>query len=218
MWEEVEGGYQIHDYLDYNPSRREVLQLRKNRAKAGQSGGLAKAKQKPDKAVAGRKQKSTPVPDPVVVVGSEFAVGVGVPEPPTSRAREKGSEFDRFWEAYPKHRHVNKKAAVDQWKLQKPPVEEVLRTLEIWKASADWTRDGGQYVPHPHRWLKARRWEDEPPVAAAGYRPDPTTRTAQNLAAGDEWLRRRGVDPQKSPREGRALPPGTGIEGLDDAD
>ena len=25
LWERVEGGYQIHDYLDYNPSREAVL-------------------------------------------------------------------------------------------------------------------------------------------------------------------------------------------------
>lgn len=37
-------GWQIHDYLDYNPSRVEVLERRDERAASGRLGGLAKAK------------------------------------------------------------------------------------------------------------------------------------------------------------------------------
>jgi len=45
LWEPAEGGYQIHDYLDYNPSADEVRadQARKHEAKvkAGRAGGVA---------------------------------------------------------------------------------------------------------------------------------------------------------------------------------
>lgn len=45
LWQKVEGGYQIHDYLDYNPSSEEVRadQARKHEAKvkAGRAGGVA---------------------------------------------------------------------------------------------------------------------------------------------------------------------------------
>lgn len=41
LWEPVTGGWQVHDYLDYNPSRAQVLALRKARADAGQKGGRA---------------------------------------------------------------------------------------------------------------------------------------------------------------------------------
>lgn len=44
LWEVVEGGYQIHDYLQYNPSKEEVLAMREARIDAGKKGGLAKAK------------------------------------------------------------------------------------------------------------------------------------------------------------------------------
>jgi hypothetical protein len=44
LWEAVDGGYRIHDYLDYNPSREKVLarrtQLHAARADAGRRGGL----------------------------------------------------------------------------------------------------------------------------------------------------------------------------------
>lgn len=43
VWERVDGGYQIHDYLKYQPSRREVLKERAKRhdikAAAGKQGG-----------------------------------------------------------------------------------------------------------------------------------------------------------------------------------
>ena len=46
LWEENGSNFAIHDYLDYNRSRRHVMQLRKTRAVSGQAGGLAKVKQK----------------------------------------------------------------------------------------------------------------------------------------------------------------------------
>lgn len=45
LWEETEGGYLIHDYLDYNPTKEEVLADRadkhEQKAKAGRMGGVA---------------------------------------------------------------------------------------------------------------------------------------------------------------------------------
>ena len=45
LWEPTKDGkgYMVHDYLDYNPSRREILQARKNKKIAGQAGGKASA-------------------------------------------------------------------------------------------------------------------------------------------------------------------------------
>lgn len=38
-WEIVPGGFEIHDYLDYNPTKEKVLETRKKRAGAGTTGG-----------------------------------------------------------------------------------------------------------------------------------------------------------------------------------
>lgn len=43
LWEECDGGYMIHDYLEYNPSRERVLATREVRAEVGSRGGKAKA-------------------------------------------------------------------------------------------------------------------------------------------------------------------------------
>jgi hypothetical protein len=79
-----------------------------------------------------------------------------------AEANPKLSDFDLFWECYPK-----KKAKLDALKAWKqtenlrPPIEQILAALDTQSQSADWTRDGGQYVPHPATWLRGGRWDDE---------------------------------------------------------
>ena len=76
--------------------------------------------------------------------------------------------FADFWEAYP-----NKKAkpkAEAAWRKLKPSVQtlsDLLTGLERHKASEQWLRDGGQYIPHPASWINGRRWEDQLPEARA---------------------------------------------------
>lgn len=41
LWEPAPGGWRVHDFLQYNPSRAQVIALRKARAEAGQKGGRA---------------------------------------------------------------------------------------------------------------------------------------------------------------------------------
>ncbi len=41
LWEPTQGGYMVHDYLDYNPTRERIEEVRKARAEAGSRGGLA---------------------------------------------------------------------------------------------------------------------------------------------------------------------------------
>ena len=71
--------------------------------------------------------------------------------------------FERFWAAYPKKRA--KKNAQRAWAKLNPDLELCRRmsaALERDKASRDWLRDGGAYIPYPATWLNGRRWEDEP--------------------------------------------------------
>jgi hypothetical protein len=43
LWEVVAGGWRIHDYLDYNPSRDKAIAIKEARAEAGARGGQQKA-------------------------------------------------------------------------------------------------------------------------------------------------------------------------------
>lgn len=43
LWEPILGGFRIHDYLEYNPSRREVLSAREAESQRRRAGGRARA-------------------------------------------------------------------------------------------------------------------------------------------------------------------------------
>lgn len=84
--------------------------------------------------------------------------------PSASESAEDG--FATFWERYPKK--VAKPQALRAWKKIKPAgqvLASLMAALEKQKASADWLKDAGQFIPHPASWLNGRRWEDEAPSA-----------------------------------------------------
>ncbi len=70
LWEQVEGGYYIHDYLDYQPSRSQVIAEREQKREAGQRGGLASAQARAQARATApahtpAQAESKPVPGPV---------------------------------------------------------------------------------------------------------------------------------------------------------
>lgn len=70
LCERLEGttDFLIHDFLDWNPSREQVLELRQHRSQAGRRGGVAKrqalAKQLPSNGPSKTEAKFCPSPDP----------------------------------------------------------------------------------------------------------------------------------------------------------
>lgn len=87
-------------------------------------------------------------------------------EPGEQRKRAKTPSqqemFDRFWQAYPKKR--SKGQAEKTWAKIKPSEQllaVILDALERAKTSIDWTKEGGNFIPHPSTWLNAKGWEDE---------------------------------------------------------
>lgn len=70
--------------------------------------------------------------------------------------------FAVFWEAYPKKRKKAKAEAA--WKVLKPDdnlLGRMLSALNTACKSAEWTKSGGQYIPHPGNWLEDKGWEDD---------------------------------------------------------
>lgn len=78
--------------------------------------------------------------------------------PPISPLRGDDG-FDFFWKAYPKK--IGKDRAWVIWKRKKPPLQEVLESLQYQKQSDQWQKEGGQFIPHPATWLNQGRWKDE---------------------------------------------------------
>jgi hypothetical protein len=72
--------------------------------------------------------------------------------------------FGMFWEAYP--RKAGKPASEKAFAKVRPSglvFDAILKAIEAQKRSAQWTKDGGQFIPYPATWLNQRRWEDELP-------------------------------------------------------
>ena len=68
-------------------------------------------------------------------------------------------EFAKFWSAYP--RKTAKGEAYQAWLKANPPLDAVLKSLDWQRGCEDWTKGGGQFIPHPSTYLHQRRWEDE---------------------------------------------------------
>jgi hypothetical protein len=70
--------------------------------------------------------------------------------------------FEKFWSAYPRKEGKQKaKAAFEKVNV---PLDVLLNAIEQQKESAQWSKDNGQFIPHPTTWLNGKRWEDEVPV------------------------------------------------------
>lgn len=74
----------------------------------------------------------------------------------------RARRFAVFWSSYPRK---TGKVKVEQKFNKLNPNEELFETmlnaLEAHKASAQWQKENGQFIPNPETWLNQRRWEDE---------------------------------------------------------
>jgi hypothetical protein len=111
----------------------------------------------------------------------------------TSTKKEKTfPRFESFWSRYP--RKIGKATALKVWNSKKFQVEQntqlyqvimdgLTTYLKVWHDEA--TED--QYICHPVRFLKERRWEDEPTVS---HQPKLTKSTITMIDATERFLER----------------------------
>lgn len=108
LWEEAEGGWQVHDFLVYNPSREQIMAEREARSKAGREGarrrwngsshddshssshgsahGATHGTRSAD-GLAKRWQNDAPDPDPDPDPGSRSRSAAAASRPPRARAK-----------------------------------------------------------------------------------------------------------------------------------
>ena len=77
-------------------------------------------------------------------------------------------DFEKFWSAYPR-KAGNKQKAFEAFKKAGVSLETLLKAVEMQKQSAQWSKDNGQFIPHPATWLNGKRWEDQITVDKSGY-------------------------------------------------
>ncbi|MCI2047821.1 MAG: DUF6291 domain-containing protein [Faecalibacterium sp.] len=131
-----------------------------NRAKAGRAGGMAKAANVANATSDSKPSKSScnDVMCSDVMCSDSDRVNLH-----NTKANEKGLiGFDAFWKAYP--RKANKPASEKAFAKIKPDaalLNKMLTALNTQKASSQWQKDSGQFIPYPATWLNGHRWEDD---------------------------------------------------------
>ena len=99
------------------------------------------------------------------------------------------SDFDRFWERYP--RKVAKGSAEKAWAQMRPPLPDVLSSLQ-WRASDPaWIKEGGTYIPYPATWLRAKGWLDEPAPITSASQLGLHGADARSVDAMNSWLKKK---------------------------
>lgn len=113
---------------------------------------------KPEKPVNKRKQKSK-------IISESYDLHMEtetVNETVNKRVnKNKSGEFSIFWEVYP--RKVGKIDAEKAWIKTKdrPDIQTIIESIEAHKRTEQWQKDGGQYIPHPARFINRGGWFDE---------------------------------------------------------
>src|SRR5262249_29367461 len=160
LWHEVPGGYQIHDFLDYNRSKKQVLAERARWA-SRQEKRRSTDDDPPESRVDSRRSHACPVPVPVPVPEpkEETLSFASLTQGAEAAPRPTELGFDRFWSTYPKKRH--KPGAARAWRGVDGArhLEAILAGVERWKTSDAWGRG---FVEDPATFLRQRQWEDEP--------------------------------------------------------
>lgn len=106
------------------------------------------------------KSEECPPKTPPEEVEVEGEVDGEKPTPLRQEARA-GTSFETFWERYPKPR--NKKAAQRAWnRLKETQRQQALEALEKFKASLEWRRERGRFVPYAQKFLSQELYLESP--------------------------------------------------------
>jgi len=90
-------------------------------------------------------------------------------------ARRKQT-FEEFLAEYPPHRKGDWRPLWRVWKevaTDEATVAAIMGGLRRWKASKEWTKQAGKYVPGADRFLNERRWEAAPAGRGTKYEYQP---------------------------------------------
>lgn len=148
-----DGSIWVHDFLEFNPSRKDILKRRKSDRVRKESGRTPRGIQAVSARTPGRDGTGS---------SSTFSV-LGI----DGRAsRQLTSDqllaFDAFWQAYP--RKDDRGAAEREWAYLRPTSDQAegIRAACVRQAgSHQWVKEGGKYIKSPARWLKDRSWENQ---------------------------------------------------------
>jgi len=176
LWESAKGGWQVHDYLEYNPSKEETMARRERiselRSVSGKAGADArwhdgkdgKDDGKPDGNGNGSGHGNEHGPVPGSTNHPE-----PVPQDPMKPIAQTDPEFERFWGLVP--RKVGRGQAVKSYRAarKKASAEDIEAGMIRYAKSVD--GKDVKFVAHPATWLNGERWTDEDAKPASAPEP-----------------------------------------------
>lgn len=142
-------------------SREGGLKSAASRAKKGGKGGSTKRKPTPNRPVEPKGNSSSSsldevTPNPQGGDGAEdeseilLMIWSGHPQP--ARGRSSQRQLQAAWRKIPAK--------------ERPDHDAVLDSLALWRASAEWRKEDGQFAQGVHLWVKHRKWEVVPTPSA----------------------------------------------------
>jgi len=70
--------------------------------------------------------------------------------------------FDEFWAAYPKRKNRGRaEKAFNKLRPDDVLMAEIIQAISLAKKTPQWTKENGQFIPYPEKWLNAKGWLDE---------------------------------------------------------
>jgi hypothetical protein len=173
LWDSSEDGYQVHDYLDYNPTKEQAMATREARKEAGRAGGIAKASKIPSKTLAKTQQNSTPYPYPVKedIYNSQLS-----------------DEFTRVTGILPHNLEDWTKADQELTKAG-ITVDEIPVVLQVMQ-SKEYQYSGLPSIVKTARWVHAERAAGRPilqPKTGNGSKPGRKVKTYTNALTGETY-------------------------------
>lgn len=182
LWEVADGGYQIHDYLDYQSSAEKVKSDReatRKRVEAHRNRESGKFSDKPNVTPLHQRYDGVSNGDvttaPHTYTHTDTQTSQETPTP-----REKGTKrtktgkqakqtfeypawFEDVWRSYPnKANKYEAFLALEALGSDEPFLDKIKDAIAWQRRSDQWTKDGGRFVPMMTTWLNKRRWEDSP--------------------------------------------------------
>jgi len=176
LWEQTSGGYLVHDYHEYQPSRSQVETRRERSAQR------LKAWREANSYIGGNAHETLlhdDVKDERNAVSTINPVPVPVPVPKEPKKKNMSSRLDEpdgfaeFWATYP--RKDARKDALKAYRALKPTPDlraVMLAAIARHRVSRQW-QDG--FIPLAATWIRGERWTDAGaaslPAVSAPARP-----------------------------------------------
>lgn len=175
LWKRTKGGYQFHDWTEYQPTREEAIAGRDNMSSGGALGNHRRwhvgqgKKNAACRYCQGKPDRGTDrLPDRVA-----DAIPESPPNPPTRPVPKNNKtssstatpstdapEFTRFWTAYP--RRIGKGQARKAWaKAMKGGADPETVIEAAGRFTAEVGGHDPTFIPYPATWLNGERWGDE---------------------------------------------------------